>query len=49
MTSSPPATTPTTARQWPACRPRPLDLVGLGLHADRKEIDKVVKGLSLHA
>jgi hypothetical protein len=25
-----------------------LDLVGLGLHADRKEVDKVVKGLSLH-
>lgn len=26
-----------------------LDLVGLGLHADRKEVDKVVKGLSLHS
>lgn len=26
-----------------------LDLVGLGLHADRKEVDKVVKGLRLHA
>jgi hypothetical protein len=26
-----------------------LDLVGLALHADRKEIDKVVKGLALHA
>jgi hypothetical protein len=25
-----------------------LDLVGLGLHADRKEVDKVVKGLALH-
>lgn len=25
-----------------------LDLVGLGLHADRKAIDKVVKGLALH-
>jgi hypothetical protein len=26
-----------------------LDLVGLGLHGDRKDIDKVVKGLTLHA
>jgi hypothetical protein len=26
-----------------------LDLVGLGLHAERKEVDKVVKGLTLHA
>ncbi|MBV9567277.1 MAG: DUF2000 family protein [Hyphomicrobiales bacterium] len=26
-----------------------LDLVGLGLHADRKEIDKVTKGLLLHS
>lgn len=25
-----------------------LDLVGLGLHAERKEIDKVTKGLKLH-
>lgn len=25
-----------------------LDLVGLGLHAERREIDKVVKGLKLH-
>lgn len=25
-----------------------LDLVGLGLHADRKDVDKVVKGLPLH-
>jgi hypothetical protein len=25
-----------------------LDLVGLALHADRKEVDEVVKGLSLH-
>ena len=25
-----------------------LDLVGLGLHADRKDVDKVTKGLSLH-
>ncbi|RYE32887.1 MAG: DUF2000 family protein [Hyphomicrobiales bacterium] len=25
-----------------------LDLVGLGLHADRKEIDKITKGLKLH-
>lgn len=25
-----------------------LDLVGLGLHAERKEIDKIVKGLTLH-
>ncbi|MGN6095282.1 MAG: DUF2000 family protein [Bosea sp. (in: a-proteobacteria)] len=25
-----------------------LDLVGLGLHAERKEIDKIVKGLALH-
>ena len=25
-----------------------LDLVGLALHADRKEVDKVTKGLSLH-
>jgi hypothetical protein len=25
-----------------------LDLVGLGLHADRKEVDKVTKGLALH-
>ena len=26
-----------------------LDLVGLGLHADRKEVDKVTKGLALHS
>ena len=26
-----------------------LDLVGLGLHAERKEIDKIAKGLKLHA
>lgn len=25
-----------------------LDLAGIGLHADRKEIDKVTKGLKLH-
>jgi hypothetical protein len=25
-----------------------LDLVGLGLHAERKAVDKVVKGLTLH-
>nr|WP_298682560.1 DUF2000 domain-containing protein [uncultured Dongia sp.] len=25
-----------------------LDLVGLAIHADRKEVDKVVKGLRLH-
>jgi hypothetical protein len=25
-----------------------LDLVGIGLHGDRKEIDKVIKGLTLH-
>jgi hypothetical protein len=25
-----------------------LDLVGLGLHADRKDVDKVTKGLALH-
>jgi hypothetical protein len=25
-----------------------LDLVGFGLHADRKEVDKVTKGLALH-
>ena len=25
-----------------------LDLVGLGLHAERKEIDKITKGLKLH-
>lgn len=25
-----------------------LDLVGLGLHAERKEIDKIIKGLKLH-
>jgi hypothetical protein len=25
-----------------------LDLVGLALHAERKEIDKIVKGLALH-
>lgn len=25
-----------------------LDLVGLALHADRKEVDKVTKGLALH-
>lgn len=25
-----------------------LDLVGLGLHAERKEIDKIIKGLALH-
>jgi hypothetical protein len=26
-----------------------LDLVGLGLHAERKDVDKVTKGLQLHA
>jgi hypothetical protein len=26
-----------------------LDLVGLALHADRREVDKVTKGLALHA
>lgn len=26
-----------------------LDLVGLALHAERKEVDKVVKGLKLHS
>ena len=25
-----------------------LDLVGIGLHAERKEVDKVTKGLALH-
>lgn len=25
-----------------------LDLVGLGLHAERKEIDKIIKGMKLH-
>ena len=25
-----------------------LDLVGLALHADRKDVDKVVKGMALH-
>jgi hypothetical protein len=25
-----------------------LDLVGLGVHADRKEVDRITKGLSLH-
>ena len=25
-----------------------LDLVGLGLHGERREVDKVTKGLSLH-
>lgn len=25
-----------------------LDLVGIALHADRKEVDKVMKGLALH-
>lgn len=25
-----------------------LDLVGLGLHAERKEADKIIKGLKLH-
>ena len=25
-----------------------LDLVGLAVHADRKQVDKVIKGLSLH-
>jgi hypothetical protein len=25
-----------------------LDLVGLSLHADRKEVDRIVKGLNLH-
>ena len=25
-----------------------LDLVGIGLHAERKEIDKIIKGLKLH-
>jgi hypothetical protein len=25
-----------------------LDLVGLALHADRKDVDKVTKGLKLH-
>jgi len=32
-----------------ACVPTgALDLVGLGLHADRKEVDKITKGLALH-
>ncbi|MFI4996481.1 MAG: DUF2000 family protein [Hyphomicrobiales bacterium] len=32
-----------------ACVPtEALDLVGLALHADRKEVDKVTKGLALH-
>jgi len=32
-----------------ACvRTEDLDLVGVGLHADRKEVDKVTKGLALH-
>jgi hypothetical protein len=26
-----------------------LDLVGLAIHADRKEVDKVTKGLTLHS
>lgn len=26
-----------------------LDLVGLAIHADRKDVDKVTKGLSLHS
>lgn len=26
-----------------------LDLVGLGLHGDRKDVDKVIKGLTLHS
>jgi hypothetical protein len=26
-----------------------LDLVGLAIHADRREVDKVVRGLSLHS
>ncbi len=26
-----------------------LDLVGLALHADRKDVDKVTRGLSLHS
>lgn len=26
-----------------------LDLVGLGVHGDRKEVDKVTKGLALHS
>ncbi|MBV8964154.1 MAG: DUF2000 family protein [Hyphomicrobiales bacterium] len=26
-----------------------LDLVGLGLHGDRKEVDKITKGLALHS
>jgi hypothetical protein len=25
-----------------------LDLVGFGLHADRKDVDKIMKGLALH-
>jgi hypothetical protein len=25
-----------------------LDLVGMGLHGDRKDVDKVTKGLRLH-
>ena len=25
-----------------------LDLVGIGLHAERREIDKIIKGLKLH-
>jgi hypothetical protein len=32
-----------------AVRTEALDLVGLALHGDRKEVDKVVKGLSLHS
>ncbi len=25
-----------------------LDLVGIGIHADRRDVDKIVKGLALH-
>jgi len=32
-----------------ACVPTSdLDLVGLGIHADRKLVNRIVKGLSLH-
>lgn len=31
-----------------AVRTEELKLVGLALHADRKDVDKVVKGMSLH-
>lgn len=31
-----------------AVKAEDLDLVGLALHADRKQVDKVIKGLKLH-